>query len=152
MRFSTIFAAATMALLSAVSAQSTVPVPDPAVVAACNACVATAGVAAVPACKGLEKAKVADPNAPTDQMRACWCGLATNKTWANKCVESKQCPLEAVEALSKTYQSFVAKPGTCDNLPTPLSGAASGAGSASAPASKVAVAAGAVLAMAGALL
>ncbi|KAF9270894.1 hypothetical protein BGZ88_007272, partial [Linnemannia elongata] len=50
MRFSTILATTTMVFLSVVSAQTK---PDPATIA-CNTCIANAGIAAVPACKGLE--------------------------------------------------------------------------------------------------
>ncbi|KAF9142493.1 hypothetical protein BG015_000817 [Linnemannia schmuckeri] len=148
MRSSTITAAAAMAILSVVSSQTTT---DPATVAACNACITSAGIAAVPACKGLENAKGVNPAAPTDKQRACWCGLATNKTWTNECVRADKCPAEAIKGFSEVYGNLVSKPGTCDNLSASTS-ATDGARFCRSSSAKVIAAAGAAVAIAGALL
>ncbi|KAF9546413.1 hypothetical protein EC957_009762 [Mortierella hygrophila] len=146
MRCSTILAATTMVLLSVVSAQT---MPDPSVVAACNTCIANAGIAAVPVCKGLENSKDADSKAATDKQKACWCGLVANKTWIEGCIGEDKCPAGAVEQLRKSYEAAVAAPGTCDNVSTSVNGGSRFCGASSV---KIAAAGAAAVAIAGAFL
>ncbi|KAK3833389.1 MAG: hypothetical protein JOS17DRAFT_789437 [Linnemannia elongata] len=155
MRFSTIFAAATMVLLSVVSAQTK---PDPAMVAACNTCITNAGIAAVPSCKGLERSSEngngntgSNATAPTDKQKACWCGLAANKTWLNQCVGADKCPGELTKTFQHWYETATAAPGFCDNMSasTSANDASRFCGASSV---KLAAAGAAVVAIAGTLL
>lgn len=148
MRFSTILAASAMAILSVVSAQTEF---DPAIVAACNTCIAKAGVAAVPSCKGLESTNIPSGSTLTDKQKSCLCGLVANKTWLNECAGADKCPTEAIKGLAKTYESIVATPGTCDNLSASAS-ANDGSRFCGASSVKVAAAGAVALAVAGALL
>ncbi|KAH7046386.1 hypothetical protein BKA57DRAFT_439386 [Linnemannia elongata] len=144
MRFSTILATATMVFLSVVSAQTNL---DPATIAACNTCIANAGIAAVPACKGLENTHIPAGATLNDKQKACLCGLVSNKTWMNSC--SDKCPATALSQLEEVYKMVVAAPGTCDNLSASTSNGNRFCGASSV---KVAAAGAAALAVAGALL
>ncbi|KAG0082187.1 hypothetical protein BGZ90_010511 [Linnemannia elongata] len=146
MRFSTILATTTMVFLSVVSAQTK---PDPATIAACNTCIANAGIAAVPACKGLENTHVVPGDKITDKQKACWCGLVANKSWISACTGADKCSAQVLGQLEEAYKSMVAAAGTCDNLSASTSNGNRFCGASSV---KVAAAGAAALAVAGALL
>ncbi|KAH7046397.1 hypothetical protein BKA57DRAFT_75602 [Linnemannia elongata] len=146
MHFSTILAAATMALLSVVSAQSA---PNPAMVA-CNTCMSNAVVAAVPACKGLVNSKPSSSTL-TDKEKSCWCGLKSNKSWGDSCVGPDKCTAEMMLTIVQLFGAAATQPGACDNV-SANSGAAAGNRFCGSSSVKVAAAGAAALAVAGALL
>ncbi|KAF9546414.1 hypothetical protein EC957_009763 [Mortierella hygrophila] len=147
MRCSTILAAATMVLLSVVSAQT---MPDPSAIAACNTCLNNAGIAAAPACKGLENSNVSAPSGTlTDEQKACLCGLIASKDWMNACAGADKCPAELFQQFKQVYDNLAAAPGTCDNVSTSVNGGSRFCGASSV---KVAAAGAAAVAIAGALL
>ncbi|KAG9063009.1 hypothetical protein KI688_004609 [Linnemannia hyalina] len=147
MRCSTILAAATMVILSVVSAQT---VPDPSLVAACNTCLNNAGIAAAPACNGLQNTNLFAPSATlSDKQKTCLCGLVANKTWTNACAGADKCPAELFQQFKKAYDSLAAAPGTCDNVSASTNGGSRFCGASSV---KVAAAGAAAVAIAGALL
>ncbi|KAK3833391.1 MAG: hypothetical protein JOS17DRAFT_740357 [Linnemannia elongata] len=145
MRFSAILAAATMALLSVVSAQTD---PNAAAMLACNTCLNNAAIAAVPACKSLEGTKPGTTPS-IDAQKACFCALNPNKTWADSCVAPDKCTTELKDMLVQVIATGVAQhPGICDNVSLTSAGTRF-CGSSSA---KVAAAGAAAMAIAGALL
>ncbi|KAG0291447.1 hypothetical protein BGZ96_005204 [Linnemannia gamsii] len=147
MRFSTILAASTMALLSVISAQSTVP--DAAAMAACSKCVNNAGIAASPACKGLENTTNSPNSTPTDKQKACWCGLKANMNFADGCVGPDKCTAVMKEQVVTAISLVTSQPGACDGVSATSAAGARFCGASSA---KVAAAGAAALAVAGALL
>ncbi|KAH7046388.1 hypothetical protein BKA57DRAFT_515543 [Linnemannia elongata] len=146
MRFSTILATATMVFLSVVSAQTKL---DPATIAACNTCIVNTGIAAVPACKGLEDTHIPAGATLNDKQKACLCGLVSNKSWISACTGADKCPAEVLSQLEEVYKTMVGAPGTCDNLSASTSNGNRFCGASSV---KVAAAGAAALAVAGALL
>ncbi|KAF8944051.1 hypothetical protein BGZ47_004714 [Haplosporangium gracile] len=109
----TIVAATVMVILSIVSSQTTTTITT---VAACNACITSAGINAVPACKGLENTRAYPATGSTDQQKTCWCNLSANKAWADSCVKSNKCTAEPAHSLVQSIVSRIAsQPGMCDN-------------------------------------
>ena len=148
MRCSTILAAATMVLLSIVSAQT---IPDPASTLACNTCLKEAAIAAVPVCKDIENTEVTATSPATDKHKACWCGLTSNKTWGDSCVKSDKCTAGMKETFAQMIASAASLNAKCDSLST-TSAAAAGNRFLGSSSAKVAAAGAAALAVAGALL
>ncbi|KAF9142492.1 hypothetical protein BG015_000816 [Linnemannia schmuckeri] len=112
---------------------------------ACSTCITNAGISAVPACKGVENEK-ATGSTPTDKQKICWCGLKSNKNWADGCVGADKCSAESKEMLVSMINAGAAQV-TCDNV----SGTSAGNGFCGLNSAKVA-AAGAAMAVVGALL
>ncbi|KAF9932397.1 hypothetical protein FBU30_008249 [Linnemannia zychae] len=139
MRFSTILAVSAMVVLSTVSAQTSSNLEE------CNKCLTSAGIAAVPACKGLENTKVDDPSKGNAQQKKCWCGLSANKSWSDSCISSNKCASDTVAAVQLVYTMIAAQPGICDGVSSTNAGS-------NLCGSMMVGAAGAALAVAGALL
>ncbi|KAF9122184.1 hypothetical protein BGX30_002146 [Mortierella sp. GBA39] len=143
MRCSTILAAATMVLLSVVSAQTVI-------LAACTTCIENAAFAAAPTCKGLVDTDLIAPSATlTDKQKACLCGLTANKTWIEGCIGADKCPAEAVELFRMIYEDSAAAYGTCDSVSASANDGSRFCGASSA---KIAAAGAAAVAIVGALL
>ncbi|KAF9287431.1 hypothetical protein BGZ68_001866 [Mortierella alpina] len=80
-----------------VAAQDTPPAPPPGQELACGTCILN-NIKAVPDCAqvGVNPAMGMDPSKFSDEQKKCFCVLANDLSWANKCSGADVCGAELI--------------------------------------------------------